>query len=145
MSKKRDDCNKFFYDLAEILYASYEIIGSINKDFSRYLVPFGTDNQITYYSKPAFSFRISDHWNWYSSLKKCKNEFYVQCNSVDMPVARRRANSSWVSEPHCGIQVAFCDRVGIYHHVYGEKYDRRTRKWSWVENDPIKVVEKYLY
>ena len=142
--EKYNACNKFFENLSIILKTSYEIIGSSNKDLSRYLVPFGTENQITYYSKPAWSFRISDHWNWWANLKKCSDEKYVQCRSLDMPWVKNRVAPGMASEPRIGIQVAICDSDGIYHHVFGEKFDRKSRKWSWVEKSPDEIIE-YLF
>lgn len=141
----RHYCNVFFDLLANELWQGYEVIGSCNKDFSRYLIPFGTADEITYYSKPIWSFRISDHWNWWASLKKCSNPGYVQCRSLDMPWVRTRKSPEGSSEPQAGIQVAICDADGIYHHVYGELFDRKTKKWCWIENKPEDIIKQWLY
>ena len=143
-SLKRRKCNQFFDELAGLLSSTYELVGSCNQDFSRYLVPNGTVPEITYHSKPAYSFRISDHWNWWANLKKCKDENYVQCRSLDMPWVGQRKAPGMASEPRKGFQVAFCDKDGIYHHVFGEKFDRQTRTWSWVENDPAEIIKTYI-
>ena len=82
-------CMAFFEELSNEL-PNYTVVGSCNKDSSLYLVPNGTEDEITYYSKPAKSFRISDHWNWYANTKKCDNERYIQCLCVDLPYAKRR-------------------------------------------------------
>ena len=64
-------CENFFSELTRILDGKYEVVGSCNQDISRYLIPAGTKEQITYYGKPELSFRISDHWSWDSNVKKC--------------------------------------------------------------------------
>ena len=137
---KMDLCKNFFEHLAEILREDYEMLGSCNNDSSVYLVPKGTEEQVTYYGKPRKSFRFSDHWNWYSSLKKCDKEHYIQCLSMDMPRAKERPVPWKASKPIFGIQVCMIGEDGKYHHVFGEKYDRKTKKWSWVENDPLDVA-----
>ena len=82
-------CNNFIENLAQLLGDKYELIGSCNNDLSRYLIPAGTREQITYYGKPVNSFRVSDHWSWFSNLKKCSLRNYIQCYSRDMPFRRR--------------------------------------------------------
>ena len=128
--KEKRLCMDFFNELAKLL-TDYEQVGSCNHDDSVYLVPFGTVNQISYYGKPSMSFRVSDHWNWYSSLKKCDVETMVQCRSIDMPWAKHRLDKDKASKPWYGWQVALCDKDGIYHHVYGKRFDRKQRKWMW--------------
>lgn len=132
-------CKNFFEALSMEL-PNYTVVGSINNDSSLYLVPYGTEEEITYHSKPAKSFRVSDHWNWYASINKCENERYVQCLSVDLPYARKRDIPGKPSKPRWASQVAVIGEDGKYHCVFGEKFDRKTKTWQWVENDPAEVA-----
>lgn len=143
-SQMMNDCMKFFERLAEILKLEYEVIGSCNQDVSMYLIPKGTEALITYYSKPDMSFRISDHWNWRANLKKCDNPRYIQCLNVDLPWAKSRPEEGKASKPIFGCQVAMIGDDGKYHHVYGERFDRKTKKWTWVENNPETIAESIL-
>ena len=144
LKEKIEACEEFFNRLSEELWYCYEVVGSCNQDISRYLVPFGTEEQITYYSKPVLSFRISDHWNWFSNLKKCKDAHYVQCMSYNMPWTRERTAPGMASKPQFGIMVAVCDKNGLYHNVYGERFDRKSHRWFWVENTPSKIIKQWL-
>ena len=132
-------CEMFFYALAEEL-EGYELVKSCNQDCSAYLVPIGTAHEITYSSKPARSFRISDHWNWYANLKKCANERYIQCWSVDLPYPKKRDDSGRATRPVQAIQVAITDEKGKYHVIFGQKFDKRHRKWMWIDADPKEIA-----
>lgn len=140
---KIDACLKFFQKLADALNESYIVYGSCNQDISQYLVPKGTENDISYYGKPVKSFRISDHWNWYSNLKKCKNPDYVQCESTDIPPAAPRKDSYHASNPQYGLQVAIQLDDGKYHHVFGDKWNALKNCFDWIENDPADIVRRY--
>ncbi len=129
--EKETACIEFFNALADALKETYEVVASCNNDISAYLIPKGSIDKLSYYGKPELSFRVSDHWNWFSNLKKCDIPNYVQCMSMDMPWARRREEESKSTKPRYGIQVAIFGKDGRYHHVYGEKFDRRTKEWSW--------------
>ena len=133
--QKKEACKKIFDALAEELRETYEVVGSCNQDISEYLIPAGTISDLSYYGKPGKSFRFSDHWNWYSSLKKCVDPDYIQCLSLDLPKPKQRLEEGKASKPIFGIQVALIGDDGNYHVVYGEKFDRQTRRWSWVKND----------
>ena len=134
-------CNDFMDRLAELLGSKYEMVGSCNKDVSRYLIPAGTKDQITYYGKPVNSFRISDHWSWFSNLKKCSVRNYIQCYSKDIPVPKARpVGTDTATKPIRAIQVCVQGADGMCHHVFGEKFDRKTHWWSWVESDPKAVI-----
>lgn len=133
-------CKEFFDELVNALSETHEMIGSCNKDNSVYLVPKGTSEQITYYGKPKQSFRLSDHWNWYSNLNKCDKEHYIQCLSVDLPYAKQRMSPGKPSKPIFGIQVCIFGNDKKYHCVFGEKYDRKTKKWTWVNVNLIDVL-----
>lgn len=136
------DCNTWFDQLAEALKDTHVVVGSCNKDCSRYLVPIGTEDQITYYGKPANSFRVSDHWNWRSPLKKCKKEKYVQCYSKDMPWTAKRMAPGKASRPMIGNAVMYYSGVDkAYHVMYGEKFDRETKTWSFVTMDVARGVD----
>ena len=143
-TKKEIACQEFFDKLAALLHESYEVIDSCNADSSRYLIPNGKANLITYTSKPAASFRVSDHWNWYSNVKKCPNENYIQCFSLDAPWPKKRSAKGKSSTPIFCSQVSFVGGDGKYHVVYGEKYDHRTRTWSWIETSPEEVIWEVL-
>lgn len=140
LKKDLDACEKFLNGLQAILKGRYEIVGSCNQDISRYLIPIGTEELITYYGKPDLSFRISDHWNWYSNAKKCTDISYVQCESVDMPSARARTD--WhATKPRKGLQVAIQGVDRKYHHVFGYKWNGK--EFVWVENDPMDICKLY--
>lgn len=132
-SDMKGRCFEFFSSLANSLSDSYELVGSYNKDVSVYLIPTGTIDELSYYGKPKLSFRVSDHWNWYSNLKKCKDKTRVQCRSMDMPWARHREDEQCATKPRYGWQVAVYGNDGVYHHVFGEKFNRKTKEWSWEE------------
>lgn len=139
--QKIEKCQVFLARLAYLLGYHYELLPSCNHDFSRYLIPSGSKNELSYYGKPDMSFRLSDHWNWYSSLTKCSDPGMVQCRSLDMPWVRKREKEGKATEPRYGIQVALFDAAtGCYHHVFGEKFNRKTKTWSWVEGDPVAVA-----
>ena len=138
--EKRELCKRFFDELSHALYSSYRKVGSCNKDFSAYLVPKGTEHQISYSGKPENSFRISDHWNWYSNIKKCPDENYVQCDSLAVPKAKNRIAPGKASNPISAIQVAFFCK-GSYYAVYGEYYNFQAEAWEWLDMNAKKVAE----
>ena len=138
--EKFEACRNFFERLAFALSGGYEVVGSCNVDNSVYLVPCGRSDQITYYGKPDNSFRLSDHWNWYTSEKKCDKKNYIQCYSTDMPRPNSRPLPWKASKPKYGCQVAIYGKDHKYHCVYGEIFDRKTKQWNWIENDIDKVV-----
>ncbi len=125
LKEKEKYCKEFFEKLAEKLKDTHVIVSSCNQDESKYLVPKGTEDQITYYGKPENSFRISDHWNWYSNVKKNKNVDYIQCYNVDLGVkAKKRKAPGLSSEPY----FAWCVCIfndGCYHTMVGEFYSER--------------------
>jgi len=132
----RDKCVEYFDELCRYLSERYEVVGSCNQDISRYLVPRGTVSEITYHSKPVYSFRISDHWNWYANVNKCKNEHYIQCYSVDLPWAKKRPETGKASKPVRGFQVAYFGEDNKYHAVFGEYFNRKTNRWYWMVSSP---------
>ena len=131
-NEKKAECLDYFMKLADLLKETHVIVGSCKADASVYLVPIGTESEITYHSKPADSYRYSDHWNWYASLHKCENPNYIQCLNVDMPRAKARTAEGKYSKPVLGICVAKIGDDGKYHTVYGEKFDRKQKTWSWI-------------
>ena len=141
--KRMGQCEKFFDELAEMLQKYYTVMPSSNKDNSRYLVPNGTENKVTYYGKPLMSFRVSNHWNWYTNRKNCNKEDYVQCNSLDMPEALEREAPGKATKPIYGFQVCIMLDDGKYHLVYGNKFNRTTNTWKWVENRPEEIIRRY--
>ena len=139
---KMDYCDEFIDGLAEILKGRYEMVASCNRDLSRYLVPVGTKEEISYYGKPSMSFRVSDHWSWYSSLDKCSNERYIQCFANDLPRPKPRLAPGQATKAIRAYQVGIFMN-GRYYCVYGDTYDPRTRRWGWIETTPERVVQDY--
>lgn len=123
-------CFEFFTKLAEML-PDYKIVEGCTKGVSTYLVPSGTEDQITWYGKPVGSFRVSHIWNWYANPANCDAMDVVQCESVDMPEVRDRTGEDRGSVPWKGYQVAYYGKDGVYHHVFGVRYDRKLKRWFW--------------
>ena len=154
-------CVKFFKDLTTLLKDDYETMGSGKMPWNffvegkdkgifrlndHYLFPFGTKDQITYYTKPYWSFRISDHWNWYEPVKRCKQKNYIQCFNVDLPrISTRYVDENTKSEPWNAIQVAIFGnhKDEAYHCVYGSYMDKSTHTWKWMDNTPENVIAQY--
>lgn len=136
-------CEEFFKCLTNLLGDDYEVLESCNKDFSKYLVPKGKTNEVTYYGKPELSLRISDHWNWYSNINKCSDENYIQCYSPDILEPREREEEGKSTKPRKAISVALFIN-GQYHIVYGEYFNKETQEWSWKENNVLSLT-LYLY
>ena len=141
-----DKCRAFFDELSEHLKEEYVVVESCNKDLSAYLVKKGTEDQISYYGKPEGSFRVSDHWNWYSNLKRCNKEDEVQCYNVDVPRPRQRDQD----HPDKGTKSRKAAQVAIYsnvdhryHAVYGVIWNQKKHKYDWYENDVEKVAKLY--
>lgn len=125
-------CESFYNELRNKI-VGYEELESCNKDCSRYLCPKGTSNLLTYESKPERSFRISDHWNWFANVRKCPDEHYVQCYTRDLPFPKRRFGKGKSSRPISAACVCLFED-GIYRVIFGECFNRKTKKWSWVDN-----------
>ena len=142
--EKTSKCLKFFSMLSYSLSNTYTAVRSCNKDISMYLVKNGTEDQISYYGKPLLSFRVSDHWNWFSSINKCDNEKYIQCYSTDIPWTRRREEPGKATRPIKAICVCIYGIDNKYHVVYGEKFDRKNKTWSWIESTTEEVIKQYL-
>ena len=95
-----NECKVFFNELSALLSGEqYEVMRSCNNDKSLYLIPKGTIAQLSYNSKPADSYRYSDHWNWYANVNKCADPHYIQCYCVDMPWAKKRSEEGKPSKP----------------------------------------------
>jgi len=131
-------CKAYYNSLAQLCEDGYVRIGSCNKGFSSYLIPFGTDDQLSYYGKPELSFRLSDHWNWYSNLKKCKDESLIQCCCVCLPGPSDRIEEGKASRAVKACCVAFYYK-GAYYTVYGELFDAVKKEWYWLETKPRDV------
>lgn len=135
-NEKYEKCKDYFDRLANKLSETHIVVGSCNQDKSAYLVPKGTEAEITYHSKPINSYRISDHWNWKTNVRKNPDDKYIQCYTQDMPWTKKREAPGKASKPIWGIAVCYFDEMDhMYHVIYGEKFDRKTRTWSWVENE----------
>lgn len=135
-------CASFYGELCERLEESHEVVGSCNNDISSYLIPKGTIEDLSYYGKPADSFRMSDHWNWFSSTRKCKDEHYVQCHSYDIPWQFKRYEPGKASKPRTAICVAYYGKDNNYHVIFGEKFDRRTKTWTFVTPTVDEVMKR---
>ena len=131
---KKNSCYSTFLDLATALVKHYDLVASSNNDGSLYLIPKGSNEHLSYYEKPINSFRVSDHWNWYSSLTQCSDPKHIQCYSMDMPFPRKRVSPEKATKPRFGMQIAFYGPDKKYRHVFGERFDRRTNTWSWKES-----------
>lgn len=130
-------CNAFFMAVANELKETHRIIGSSLKVWgSACLIPKGTEEQVSYYGKPLNSLRVACNWNWRAALKRCKDEKFIQCVTPDLPWCRKREAEGMASKPIWGNMVGYFDRDQKYHCVYGEKFNRETRTWEWVEGDP---------
>lgn len=140
--KQLEKCNAFFLKVANKLTDTHRIIGSSVKWGSACLVPNGLENQVSYYGKPINSLRVACNWNWRASLKRCKDEKYIQCNTEDLPWCRRREVPEMASKPIWGNMVGYFDKDQKYHCVYGERFNRKTREWDWVEGDVDELVAK---
>lgn len=108
----------------------YILMDSCNNDNTRYCVPRGTANQVTYYGKPENSIRISDHWSWYSNLKRCKEKDNIQCYNIDMPSPTERLAEGKASLPIEAAAIAiYYDNA--YHTIAGAYIDCNTGEWRW--------------
>lgn len=139
-AEKSFACRTFFDELAVLLGETHKTIASCNNDISAYLIPNGTEEQVSYYGKPANSFRVSDHWNWYANLNKCSDPHYIQCLSVDVPWPLKRNDIGKASDPRFAIQVSYYGEDKKYHCVFGESYNRKTKRWEWIDQPVDKVV-----
>lgn len=138
-------CNAFFLAVANELKETHQIFGSALKVWgSACLIPKGTESQLNYYSKPINSLRVACNWNWRASIKRCHEEHYIQCNTPDLPWCRKRENDGMASKPIWGNMVGYFGDDHKYHCVYGEKFNRATKTWEWVEGDPKEVARMML-
>lgn len=129
--ERKQLCLEYFENLVEELKESHVLVGSCNQDSTLYLVPKGSEDQITYHSKPVNSYRFSDHWNWYANTRRCPNPRYIQCFNRELPYARRRPEPGKPSRPVVGVCVAYFDEDNEYHTVFGERFNRKTKEWSF--------------
>ena len=134
-------CNAFFLKVAEKLKDTHIIASASHRWISACLIPKGTEEQLTYHSKPVNSLRVACNWNWRASSKRCKDEKYIQCHTDDLPWARKKEADGSASKPIWGNMVGYFDADQKYHCVYGEKFNRETKTWEWVEGDPDAVAE----
>ena len=149
--KQFDICLEFFHKTAALVSDIYEELPSKSKHWpSICLVPKGTASQVTYYGKPVNSLRVAMNWNWRAGLDKCSIPKYIQCVTKDLPFvkARPKDHPERSSPPIFGNMVALFDTDNKYHCIFGEKYDRSSKTWSWVENTPERVAymlrERYM-
>jgi len=140
--EKIEACIKFYEELSEKLFGKYTTLASCNNDISSYLCIKGTESEVTYYSKPELSFRISDHWNWYANLKRCDKDYYIQCYSPYLPYPKQREEPGKAGKPVHAISVMIF-KNNKYYPVYGEIWKRNGKHWSWVENSVDDVISKY--
>lgn len=137
-----DTCMGYFGDLAQRLKESHELVTSINKDGTLYLIPRGTITDISYYGKPIGSFRVSDHWNWWASYRKCVDFHHVQCFSKDLHRPFRRNGVGLSSTPVMACCVGYYGPDRLYHIVCGEVWDQKTRKSTFIMRDINEVLSE---
>ena len=138
-----EKCVRFFNEVAELLKDTHVVVPSKSKKWESYcLVEKGQENQVTYYGKPVNSLRVAPNWNWRAGLDRCSNPSYIQCVTPDAPFARRRPKEhpEWSSLPIFCNMVGYFDTDNKYHCIFGEKYERETKTWTWVENFPKRVA-----
>ena len=138
-------CNEFFLKVADELKDTHVILGSATGVWgSACLVLKGTENQVSYYGKPINSLRVACNWNWHASLKRCDKPDYIQCLTKDLPWAKKRPsdNPELASPPIWGNMVGLFGPDKRYHCVYGERFNRKTKTWEWVEGDVQELVKK---
>lgn len=137
-------CQMFFDKLAEELNETHEILGPTHRGMSRCLCVKGTTNQVTYEGKPELSLRVAQRWNWYANVKKCPEEKYVQCFNRDLPRPKKRKAPGEPSDPI----IASCVSLFLgnkYRVVYGEKFNPKTKEWTWLETDPAELANYILW
>lgn len=137
--EKMNMCYDYFNKLADALKDSYEVVSSISNDKTLYLVMKGTENDLSYYGKPMCSFRVSDRWNWFASLKKCKAENHVQCFTKDLHRPFKRRMEGKHSRPIMSSSVGYYGIDRQYHIIFGEIYDKKTKNSLWISK-PIEEV-----
>lgn len=141
----KNKCEEFFNKLADILKEhGYVIVASPNNKHTRQLVVKGEEKLLTYYGKPFFSIRFSNAWNWYTNPDKCHDTRIIQCLNHDIPWSRKRTEDGKGSKPWFAWQVAYFGTDRRYHCVYGDKFDRETKTWNFVEADPVEVANDIL-
>ena len=124
-------CYDFIRSIQKALGDDYILRPSCNQDVSLYLIPKDSIDQLSYVGKPEKSYRMSNHWNWYSNLKKCPDESMVQCFSPDLPAPKQRKAPGKASDPIDAVCV--CEYLnGEYHVIFGQKYDHETKQFVWV-------------
>ena len=139
--EQKDKCMNLFKELTRKLEKNYTLIGSCNQDESAYLVPNGTEDQVTYHSKPIDSFRISDHWNWKSNVKKCSDEYHIQCWNVDLMRCKKRNGPGLASNPIWAWSIAYFGDDERYHTIFGSLYDYVEHQWLWYEASIDQIME----
>lgn len=139
--EKRNNCEKFFEELYKELRNDYNLMESCNNDFSKYLVPAGTESEVTYQTKPEYSFRISDHWKWFANTSKCPNKNYIQCYCTDMPRAKPRIAPNKAGKPIKAISICLF-KNNHYEVIYGEYFDRNNFSWNWKESSVENVLKE---
>lgn len=143
--EKQEKCNQYFNSLYEMLKDSHDRRTNKTRDRrpDKYIFPKGTGDEITNVGKPANSFRYSNKWNFW---KNGKGEMLdsVQCYSEDFPKAHTDSHGCGPQGSVLAYSVCFYGEDGRYHVVYGERYNRRTKKWDWVESDPEDAILEFI-
>lgn len=142
-AKQLDSCIEFFNQVAALLTDIYEVLPGKSRQWRSFcLVPKGTINQVTYYGKPMNSLRVAMNWNWRAGLDRCTNPKHIQCVTPDLPYVKPRPKDhpEWSSPPVFGNMVALFDTDNKYHCIFGEKFNRDTKTWTWINNDPEKIA-----
>ena len=74
-------------------------------------------------------------------MNKDRRVDYIQCETDDLPRAKKRIGEGLASKPINAVSVGYFGEDQKYHVIYGEKFDRKTKTWSWVEADPKEVLD----
>ena len=143
--EKQEKCNQYFNGLYELLKDTHDRRTNKTRDRrpDKYIFPKGTGDEITNVGKPKDSFRYSNKWNFY---KNGKGEMLpeVQCYSEDFPHAHTDSLGHGPQGSVLAYSVCFYGEDGRYHVVYGERYNRKTKKWDWVESDPEDAILEFI-
>lgn len=147
LSEKLEKCKVFMNELFDELNQSFKDYHPIMETSpfcpnSGYICREEEKNMNSWNSKPKDSFRCSDHWNWYANLNKCEDEHYIQCYTKDAIWTRPRYEKckEHGTKPRMSAMVGYFGSDNMFHCIYGEKFNRNTKTWTWCESDPKEIV-----
>lgn len=140
------NCWDFYEELTKALEDGYERHdGQSSIPPSSCLVPIGTADEVTYHSKPEWSFRIAIRWNWYASEFNNPDREYIQCYTTDLPKPRLRTPSQHGATSPVIANCVALFHDGKYHIVYGEYFDRAKGEWKWKDTSVESTLNNMYY